>query len=94
MSKINGVVYVCDNPSCEKVFLDPEEVFDIAGITDGEGEELIGSGMLCPQCLLKMLYIDNDILDPIDDASEIIDELKTRKDVPAVELDSEEGWEE
>jgi hypothetical protein len=80
LAREKSVVYECDNPSCQKKFLNAEEVFEVDTITDGNSSELVGNSMLCPTCLLKFLFIDRDILDPITDAFELIEEKMAEKE--------------
>ena len=83
MSKQKSTIYQCDNDECQEKFFEADQVFDIKGmVTDGEGEGvLLDKGMYCPECLLKFLFVDGDILDPIIELSETLqDEMAAKEE--------------
>ncbi|MAF25309.1 hypothetical protein CL634_07005 [bacterium] len=85
MGKSKTVVYECD--MCGDKFFDPEEVFDIKDIADGNDGVLISECMVCPNCLLVELYQKRDILDPIMDMASEMEDAEMEK----MEKEDEQG---
>ncbi len=81
MGRVEGVVYECDNPNCNAKFFDKDEVFLINGcINNGDADEMIGSSMLCHDCLLQFLYVDRDKINHIIELSnELEDEMASKE---------------
>lgn len=85
MGKTKETIYQCDK--CKEKFFDSEEVFVVDGsLEDGEGELIAKDSMLCPSCLIELAFVDRDILDPIIDISESVQDAIAVKE----ELDDED----
>ena len=81
MGKKNSVVYECDNEECGALFLEADHVFVTHSINNGDGTPIVEEAMLCSNCLLKFLFVDRDILDPIIDLSESLqDEIAAKQE--------------
>ena len=79
MGKQETTVYQCDNQTCGQKFFNEDDVFEISRIGNGDGEDLINDSMLCPQCLLQFLFVDRNIIQPIEDIYEIIEDEINKK---------------
>ena len=80
MGKVESTIYQCDK--CKDKFFEPEDVLDIQGkILDGDEGEIIEGSMLCPVCFVDATLIERDILDPIIELSEQLqDEMAAKEE--------------
>ncbi len=85
MSKVKAEIYQCD--CCDEKFFEREDVFVLEGeLTDGDGEVVLQSSMLCHRCFLEKTFVAIDSLDPIIELSESVQDA-----MHATEDDEAEG---